>query len=129
MLQCYFRQSNILSVALTLTFCSLPIPESQFSKTWRRKAILVGKGSSRLSSSRIDEIPVSHLPEMQKSRKINLIRQSHLINLKAPENGYILLLRWCPFKIQYKNLPCLQFRSTNRLSLLSAPLELAGQYL
>jgi hypothetical protein len=61
-----------------LTFRSLSIPESQFSKTWRRKAILRGKGDSGLSYSGLDEIPVCHLTETEKSRKVNLIRQSHL---------------------------------------------------
>jgi hypothetical protein len=42
-------------VTLTLTFHSLSIPESQFS---RRKAILRGKGGSGLSYSGIDEIPL-----------------------------------------------------------------------
>jgi hypothetical protein len=42
-------------------FRSLSIPESQFSQTWKRKAILRGKGDSGLSYSGIDEILVSHL--------------------------------------------------------------------
>jgi hypothetical protein len=37
-------------VTLKLTFRSLSIPESQFSKTWRRK-VLRGKGDSELSYS------------------------------------------------------------------------------
>jgi hypothetical protein len=75
-----------------LTFRSLSIPESQFSKTWRRKAILWGKGNSGLSYYGIDEIPVSHLTETEKSRKVNLTRQSHLKNREAAENGFMLLL-------------------------------------
>jgi hypothetical protein len=67
-------------VALTLTFCSLSIPESQFSKTLRHKAILRCNDNSGLSYSGIDEIPVSHLTETEKSREVNLIRQSHLTN-------------------------------------------------
>jgi hypothetical protein len=67
--------------ALTLTFHSQSFPESQFSKTWRRKAIFLGKGDSGLSYSGIDEIPVSHLKETEKCRKVNLIRQSDLIIL------------------------------------------------
>jgi hypothetical protein len=77
----YFQQSTILSVTLKLTFRSLSIPESQFSSTWRRKAILGGKGDGGLSYSGIDEIPVSHLTETEKCRKVNLIKQSHLTNL------------------------------------------------
>jgi hypothetical protein len=73
-----FQQSAILSVTLVLTFRSLAILESQFSKTWRCKAILRGKSDSGLSYSGIDEIPVSHLTETEKCRKVNLIRQSHL---------------------------------------------------
>jgi hypothetical protein len=76
-----FQQPAILSVTLALTFRSLSIPESQFSKTWQRKAILQGKGNSGLSYSGIDEILVSHLMETEKSCKVNLIRQSHLKNL------------------------------------------------
>ncbi len=69
----------------TLTFRSRPILESPFSKTWRRKAILRGKGDSGLSYSGIDEIPVSHLTETEKCQKVNLIRQSHL-SLKVPKH-------------------------------------------
>jgi hypothetical protein len=87
-----FQQPAVLSVTLTLTFRSLSIPESQFSKTWRRKAILRGKGKSGSSYSGIDEIPVSHLTETEKSRKVNLIKQSHRKSLYAAENGFMLLL-------------------------------------
>jgi hypothetical protein len=59
----------ILSVTLTLTFCSLFIPESQFSIIWQRKAILRGKGNCGLSYSRIDEIPACHLPETETDEK------------------------------------------------------------
>jgi hypothetical protein len=52
-------------MTVTLTFHSLPIPESQVSKTWRRKPILQGKGDSGWSYSGIDEIPVIHLTEMK----------------------------------------------------------------
>jgi hypothetical protein len=60
---------------------AMSIPESQFSKTWRRKAILRGKGDSRLSYSGIDEISVSHLTETEKCQKVNLTKQSHRTNL------------------------------------------------
>jgi hypothetical protein len=63
MLRRSFQQSAVLSVTLTLTFFSLSIPESRFSKTWQHKAILWGKGYSGLSYSRIGYIPVSHLTE------------------------------------------------------------------
>jgi hypothetical protein len=76
-----FQQPAILSVTLKVTFRSLSLSESQFSKTWQHKAILQGKGNSGLSYSGIDEIPVSHLLETENSRKVNLIRQSHLKNL------------------------------------------------
>jgi hypothetical protein len=42
----YFQQSAILVVTLTLTFHILLIPESQFYKTWRRKAILRAKATA-----------------------------------------------------------------------------------
>jgi hypothetical protein len=61
-----FQQSAILSVTHTLTSCSLTILESQFSKTWWRKAIFQGKGNSGLSYLGIDEIPESHLMEKEK---------------------------------------------------------------
>jgi hypothetical protein len=72
----------MLSVTLTLAFRRLLIPDSQFSKTWRRKAILSygGKGDSGLSYFGIDEISLSHLMETQKCRKAYLIKQSYLIN-------------------------------------------------
>jgi hypothetical protein len=54
---------------LTLTYRSLSIPESQFSKTWQRKAILQGKGDSKLLYSGNDEKPLSHLTEKENSRK------------------------------------------------------------
>jgi hypothetical protein len=79
-------------VTLTLTFHSLSIPESQFSEIWRRKAILQSKGNSGLSYSGIDEIPVSHLMQTDNFRKVTLIRQSHLTNRSAAENGFLLLL-------------------------------------
>jgi hypothetical protein len=66
-----FQQSAILSLTLTLTFRSLSFPESQFSKTWQRKAILRGKGGSGLLYSGIDEFQASHLTETEKCRKVN----------------------------------------------------------
>jgi hypothetical protein len=56
-------------VALTLTFRSLPILESQFSKTWRHKAVLQGKGDSGLLYTGINEIAVSRLTETKKPGK------------------------------------------------------------
>jgi hypothetical protein len=76
-----FQQSARLSVTLTLALQSLSIPESQFSKSQQRKAILQGKGDSGFSYCGIDEITVSHLTETEQCRKINLIRRSHLTNL------------------------------------------------
>ncbi len=98
-----------------MTFLS--ILESKFSNTWRGKAILRGKGDSRLSYSRIGEIPVSHITEMEKYQKVNLIRQSQLTDLKATENGFMLLLWWCSFQIQKEKPAGLQFTSTDYLSL------------
>jgi hypothetical protein len=57
-----------------------------------RKAILRGEGDGGLSYSGIDEIPVSYLMETEKCQRVNLIRQSHLTNLLAAENGFMLLL-------------------------------------
>jgi hypothetical protein len=49
-------------MTLTLTFRSLPIPESI--------AILQVKGDSGLLYSGIDDIPVSHLPEKNARKSI-----------------------------------------------------------
>jgi hypothetical protein len=40
----------------------------------------MGQSDSGLSYSGIDEIPVSHLTENEKCRKVTLIRQGHLTN-------------------------------------------------
>jgi hypothetical protein len=113
MLRRSFQQSTILSVTHTLTFRSLSIPESQFSQTCQRKAILLGKGDSGFLYSRIDETLVSHLTAIENCRKVNLIGQNHIKNLLAPENGFLLLLGWCPFKIQKEKQAGLQFTSTD----------------
>jgi hypothetical protein len=124
MLRCSFQQSPILSVTLTLTFSSLSVPDSQLSKAQWHKAILWDKGCRGLSYSGIDEIPVSHLTETQKCRKVNLIRQRHLNNLKAAENGFILLFRWCPFMIKKYKRAGLQLTSRDRMRVDSTPLRI-----
>jgi hypothetical protein len=43
--------------------------------------IIINSSVSGLSYSGIDEILESHLPETEKCQKVNLIRQSYLINL------------------------------------------------
>jgi hypothetical protein len=92
-----FQQSAILSVA------SLSILESQFSLTWQRQAILRGKGDSGLSFPGIDEIPVSHLTETEKCRKVNLIRQSHLTNFKLLKMVFCSYCDGVPLKCKKKN--------------------------
>jgi hypothetical protein len=57
-------------------------------------------------------------------RSITLTRQSHLINLFAAENGFMLLLWWCPFKIKKEKWPGLQFTRTDYLSLVLTPLRI-----
>jgi hypothetical protein len=42
-------------------------------------------------------------------RSVTLTGQSCLIGIKAAENGYMILLWWCPFTIQKEKLPGLQF--------------------
>jgi hypothetical protein len=54
-LRCYFQQSAIVSVTLTLTFRSLSIPESQFSK----------HGGVRLFYG-VKAIADCHIPELMK---------------------------------------------------------------
>jgi hypothetical protein len=73
-----------------IDFSSLVIPESLFSTTRRREAILWGKGNNGLLYFRIDEISLSHLPETETCLK--LIKQSHIIIPQAAENGFLLLL-------------------------------------
>jgi hypothetical protein len=63
-----------------ITFRSLSILESQFSQTWH-EAILWRKGFSGMLYSGIDEILVSHPPDMQKCQIVNWITQSQSINL------------------------------------------------
>ncbi len=94
-----FQQSTILYVTLTLTFRSLSIPG-------------------------IDEIPLSHFTETEKFLKFTLIRQSHLTNLLAAENGFLILLWWYPFKIQKEKWAGLQFTSTDYLCSLLTPLRI-----
>jgi hypothetical protein len=119
----------MLSVTLTSTFHSLSVPESQFSKTWRRKVILWGKGNSVLLYSGIDEIRVSHLTEMEKSRKVKLIRKAILQICKAAENDFLLLLWWCPFKIQKENGRASSLPAQTIWAYYWPLLEFAGQYL
>jgi hypothetical protein len=69
MLRRSFEQYDMLSVTLTLIFRSLSIPESEFSKTWRRKAILRGKGDSGLSYSGTVEIPGVILQRLKNAGK------------------------------------------------------------
>jgi hypothetical protein len=76
----------------TLTFRSLSILESQFSKHHGARSFYGAKAIEGLSYSGIDEILVSHLPEMKTCPKVNVIRQSHLTNLSAAENGFMLIL-------------------------------------
>jgi hypothetical protein len=76
-----------------------------------------------LSNSGIDEIPVSHLKQMENCQKVTLIRQSHLTNRYAAENDFLILL-WCPFKIQKEKQVGLLFTSTDYLSIVSTPLRI-----
>jgi hypothetical protein len=103
MLRALFQQSSIFSVSLTLTFRSLSIPESQFSKTWRRKEILQGKDHSGLSYSGIDDIPVSHLTETEKSSKVNLIRKAILQIFKPLKMVLCSSCDGVPLKFKKKN--------------------------
>jgi hypothetical protein len=83
-----------LAVRYTLCDTYIDFPQSVNSgkSIWRRKAILRSKGDSGLSFSGMDEIPVSHLTQTQNCQKFTLIRQSHLTNRLAAENGFMLLL-------------------------------------
>jgi hypothetical protein len=76
-------------VTLTLTFRSLSISESQFSGV---KPSYGARATAVCHIPKIDEIPVSHLTQMENCQKVTLIRQSHLTNHLAAENGFMLLL-------------------------------------
>jgi hypothetical protein len=90
-------------VTLTLTFHSLSIPESQFSKTWRRQAILRGTGDSRLSYSGIDEIPLSNLTKTEKCRKVNLIDKAILQIFKPLKIVFCSSCDGVPLKLKKKH--------------------------
>ncbi len=124
MLRRSFQQPAKLSVTLTLIFRSLSITESQFTKHGGVRPSYGGKGDGGFSYFGIYEISGSHLTETEKCRKVNLIRQSHLKNLSASENGFLLFLWWCPFKIQKEKRAGLQFTSTDNLSLLLTPIRI-----
>jgi hypothetical protein len=106
------------------TYIDFPQSVNSGKSIQRRKAILRSKGDSGLSYSRIDEIPVSHLTQTENCLKVTLIRQSHLTNCLTAENGFMLLLWWCPFKIQKEKWAGLQFTSTDFLSIVSTPLRI-----
>jgi hypothetical protein len=82
------------AVRYTLCDTYIDFPQSaNFGKSiFYNKAILRSKGDSGLLYSGIDEIPVSHLTQTENCRKVTLIRQSHLTNCQAAENGFLLLL-------------------------------------
>jgi hypothetical protein len=56
-----------------------------------------------LSYSGFDEVPVYHLPEMEKCWKVNLIRQSHLENLKSLKMVLCPSCDGVPLKFKKKN--------------------------
>jgi hypothetical protein len=68
-----------------------------------RKAILWGKGYSGLSYSGIDEIPVSHLTETEKCRKVNLIGQAILQIIKLLKMVFCFSCDGVPLKFKKKN--------------------------
>jgi hypothetical protein len=83
MLRRSFQESAILSVTLALTFHSLSIMEGQFYE--KINYVKPSYRSKATADCRIPELMkfryVGHLMEIQKSQKVNLIRQSHLVNL------------------------------------------------
>jgi hypothetical protein len=125
MLRRSFQQSALLSVTLTLTFRSLSIPESQFSETWRHKAILRGKGDSGLSYSGIDKIPVSHLIlRRQKNAGKSIWLEKAILQIFKPLK--MVLCSSCegvPLKFKNKN-GGLQFTTTDYFGLLLTPLRI-----
>ncbi len=87
-------------------------------KTSRHKAILQGKGESGLSFTRIDEITVSRLPEMEKWKR-SLIRQ-----IFKPLK--MVLCSFCdsfPLKLKKKQAG-LHFTSADYLSLILTPFRI-----
>ncbi len=62
-------------MTLSLTFRGLSIPESKFSKhhSVRPSYNVKAMEDCRIPELMNDEIPVSHLPGIEKCRKVNLI--------------------------------------------------------
>ncbi len=68
---------------------------------------------------------LSMYPGPQSDQVWTTVKQKALaIFYGAVENGFLLLLWWCPFKIQKEKRAGLQFTSTDYLALLLTPLRI-----
>ncbi len=129
MLRRSFQQSAILSVTLMLTFRCLSIRESQFSKTWWRKAILRGKCDSWLLYSGTDEIPVSHLSETENAGKSIWLDKAILQIFMPLKMVFSSSCDGAPLKFKKKNGRASSLPAQIFWAYYRPLLELAGQYL
>jgi hypothetical protein len=67
------------------------------------KAIFRGKGHSGLSNTEIDEIPVSHLSEMENARKLIWLDKAILQILKPLKNVLCHSCDGVPVKLKKEN--------------------------
>ncbi len=116
-------------MTLSLTFRSLSIPESQFSKTGWRKAILLGKGDSGLSYSSIDEIPVVILRRLKIAGKSIWLDKAILQIFKPLKMVFCSSCDGVPLKFKKKNGRASSLAAQIILAYYRPLLEVAGQYL
>jgi hypothetical protein len=90
-------------VTLTLTFRSLSIPDSQFSKHGSVRPSYGGKCDRGLSYSGIDEIAVSHLTETEKCRKSILLDKAILQIFQPLKWNFCFSCDGVPLKFKKKN--------------------------
>jgi hypothetical protein len=110
-------------VTLTLTFRSLSIPESQFSKTWQHKAILLGKGYGGLSYSGTDEIPVS-FGEVKNAGKSIWLDKATLKIIKPLKMVFCFSCDGVPLKFKKKNGRASSLPAQIFFSLFLTPLKI-----
>ncbi len=124
MLWHYFEQSAILPVTVHWVSAVCQLRQVNFLK-------LSGVKPSYGASA----TPDCHIPELMKFQKVMLcrrkivrkslmIRQNHVTKRLAADNHFMLLFWWCPFKIQKEKRTCLQFTSTDFLSIVLTPLRI-----
>ncbi len=111
-------------MTLTLTFHSLSIRNVNFLK---HGGVRPSYGANAIADSRIleiDEIPVRHLTETEKSRKVNLLDKAILQIFKLLKMVLCSSCDGVPFIIQKEKRAGLQFTSTDYMSLLLTHLRI-----